>query len=219
VLRLLPRRPSAVCWQVLNLHLFIVIKEIIPSSAVILQSSRSRVYILPAAAPPRCLASRQPSSLQQNQCWRRPSPSSPFLIVVTSFQCGDSGYGYVHVFLSPFTFEYEVNPVIHRPYLQTSKYLATIGSDRDVSGGYPPTLGESSDLDVAQNIDAIPSTPSTRFTSPNNASTSWLETPATSPSTNTSPLSSVVGPFAQGEGSSFTCCHCQEVFHRRCDLK
>lgn len=139
-----------------------------------------------------------------------------FFIVVTSFQCGNSGYGYVSTdpakdFLSPFTFEYEVNPVIHRPYLQTSKCLATIGSDRDASGGCPPTLGE--------NIDATSSAPSTRLTSPNNVSASWLETPATSPSTNTSPLSSVVGPFVQREGSSFTCCHCQEVFHRRCDRK
>lgn len=147
-----------------------------------------------------------------------------FFIVVTSFQFGSSGYGIrfyepSEEFLSPFTFEYEVNPVIHRPYLQTSKCLATIGSDRDASGGYPPILGESFGLDVAQDIDAISPTPSTRLTSPNNTSASWLETPATSPSTNTSPLSYVVGPFAQREGSSFTCCHCQEVFHRRCDLK
>lgn len=146
-----------------------------------------------------------------------------FFIFVTSVRnvlnytiCNDPP---TNLFLSPFVFEYEVNPVIHRPYLQTSKCRASIGRDRNASAGYPPASGEILGLDVAQNVDAVSSTPSTPLASPNGASTSWLDTPVTSSSTNTSPLPSVVGSFTQRGGSMFTCCHCQEVFYRHCDLK
>jgi hypothetical protein len=103
--------------------------------------------------------------------------------------------------------------------LQTSEFPATIAQDRDVPGSCFSAPGKSFGVDDTQNIDTITSTPSTRLTSPDNASAGWLGTPATSPSTKTSPPSSVIGSFTQCEGSSFTCCHCQKVFHRRCDLK
>lgn len=135
-----------------------------------------------------------------------------FCVFVTSPRWNNN-YTWVPVsgFLSLFAFEYEINPVIHRPYLQTSECLAIIEQDSNVSGDYSPAPRESSCLYVARDIDAISSTPSTPLASPNDASTSRLETPVTSPSTNTSPCSAVTG--------SFTCCHCQEVFYRRCDLK
>lgn len=120
---------------------------------------------------------------------------------------------------SPFAFEYDLNPVIHRPYLQTWEQLAIIGQDCEVSHGYFTASPERLGLDVTQYIDATSSTPSTQLTSPNDASTGWLETPATSPSANTSPLSTVTDSFPQREGSNFICCQCQEAFYRRCDLK
>jgi hypothetical protein len=195
-----------------------------------LRSSHNRACIFSAATPLRCLASRQPPFLQKKSVLAKASTVFALFLVVTSSSYQQEIYhnqlrpilindasneGY----FSPFAFEYDVNPVVHRPYLQFPEHAATVGQDRDVSGSYPPAPGGSLGLDVTQNIDVISSTPSTPLASPNDPSTSWLETPVTSLSMNTSPSSAVAGSFTQREGSTLTCCHCQELFYRRCDLK
>lgn len=125
---------------------------------------------------------------------------------------------------SPGAFEYDVNPVIHRPY------LGTLESD-DVSEHSRITSKEQMSADIAadesnENESSSPpstigntSSSSTRYTSLQDTPTHQLDTPASEvepATTNRSPNLNSSTPKVEAE---FQCSLCQEAFSRRCDLK
>ena len=112
---------------------------------------------------------------------------------------------------SPFAFEYDINPVIHRPYLEESQSVEATGHTHTVSL-LPASV-------AAHHFETIPSVPSTPRASSEILSDYWLDTPATSISASTSPYGSVPDSITQSEGPYFICCLCQDEFSRRCDLK
>ena len=136
------------------------------------------------------------AGLQQSQC--------------VAGQSSNTATGQV---FSPFAFEYDINPVIHRPYLEESQSVEATCHTHTVSLDCLPASV------AAHHFETIPSVPSTRLASSEILSDDWLDTPATRISASTSPYDSVPGSIIQSEGPYFICCLCQDEFPRRCDLK
>jgi hypothetical protein len=114
---------------------------------------------------------------------------------------------------SPFAFEHDINPVIHRPYIKVSQHVEVTNTHHVESESFsPPVI-------AVQSEDPVSSAPSTPLESPDFIPVDGLDTPVTSISTNTSPYSSILGSITRSEGQDFVCCLCQEEFLRRCDLK
>jgi hypothetical protein len=95
---------------------------------------------------------------------------------------------------SPFAFETEFDPAVHRPHINVSEYIETADQDIAASSVYRTALNESSNISTVQDVDAISFTPSTPLTPPYDAWTDWLEAPAADLSANTPPYSPIADP-------------------------
>jgi hypothetical protein len=155
------------------------------------------------------LDSLYPYLIDPDSCWQGPYEA---LTVQDTDTFDDQSF-------SPFAFETEFDPAVHRPHINVSEYIETVDQDIAVSSVYRTALNESSNLSTVQNVDAISFTPSTPLTPPYDAWIDWLEAPAADLSANTPPYSPIADPPTQFEGSEFICQSCPEYFHRRCDLK
>jgi hypothetical protein len=146
------------------------------------------------------------------RCGRFPHDFSRF-IIAPEFQT-----------FSPFAFEYDVNPTIHRPYLKPSEPRDHLGTaDTIVENPLPNETHTQSQEDayIETLFEAIgtSSAPSSPLTLQGTISAGHLETPASVLST-ASPLSPSTSQLdSSADGAHYACPPCQEVFLRRCDLK